>query len=54
MKKVFISREFDKKRNQKHIIFLCDHASNFIPKSYNSLGLSIKSIKLTYFMGHRS
>ena len=42
MKKVFISREFDKKRNQKHIIFLCDHASNFIPKSYNSLGLPSK------------
>ena len=42
MKKVFISREFDKKRNQKHIIFLCDHASNFIPKSYKNLGLSSK------------
>ena len=42
MKKVFISREFDKKRNQKHIIFLCDHASNFIPKSYNNLGLPSK------------
>ena len=42
MKKVFSSREFDKKRNQKHIIFLCDHASNFIPKSYNSLGLPSK------------
>ena len=42
MKKVFISGEFDKKRNPKHIIFLCDHASNYIPKSHNSLGLSSK------------
>ena len=42
MKKVFSSCEFDKKSNQKHIIFLCDHASNFIPKSYNNLGLPSK------------
>jgi len=42
MKKIFTSNEFDKKRSQKHIIFLCDHASNHIPKSYKSLGLSTK------------
>ena len=42
MKKIFSVGEFDKKRNQKHIIFLCDHASNHIPQTYNSLGLSSK------------
>ena len=42
MKKVFKANEFDKGRSQKHIIFLCDHASNYIPKSYKSLGLSGK------------
>ena len=42
MKKIFSVGEFDKKRNQKHIIFLCDHASNHIPQTYKSLGLSSK------------
>tara|TARA_B100001989_G_scaffold243317_1_gene210908 strand:+ start:523 stop:1263 length:741 start_codon:yes stop_codon:yes gene_type:complete len=42
MKKIFTAKEFDKKLNQKHIIFLCDHASNHIPKSFKKLGLSTK------------
>ena len=42
MKKVFSANEFDKKCSKRHIIFLCDHASNHIPKSYKSLGLSEK------------
>ena len=42
MKKVFSANEFDKKCSKRHIIFLCDHASNHIPKSYKSLGLSKK------------
>ena len=42
MKKVFSASEFDKKYSKRHIIFLCDHASNHIPKSYKSLGLSRK------------
>ena len=42
MKKIFIANEFDKKCNKKHIIFLCDHASNHIPKPYKRLGLSDK------------
>ena len=42
MKKVFSAHEFDKKYCKWHIIFICDHASNHIPKSYKSLGLSKK------------
>ena len=42
MKKIFTAGEFDKKKNQHHIIFLCDHASNYIPKSFKSLGLPTK------------
>jgi predicted N-formylglutamate amidohydrolase len=42
MKKVFSAHEFDKKYCKRHIIFICDHASNHIPKSYKSLGLSNK------------
>ena len=42
MKKVFSANEFDKKCSKRHIIFLCDHASNYIPKSYKSLGLPTK------------
>ena len=44
MKKVFTANEFDKRKGQKHIIFLCDHASNYIPKSYKGLGLSAKAL----------
>ena len=33
-------KEFEKKnRKKKHIIFICDHASNYIPKQYDYLGL---------------
>ena len=42
MKKIFTAKEFDKKSDKKHIIFLCDHASNYMPKSYKKLGLSTK------------
>tara|TARA_B100001115_G_scaffold45008_1_gene33453 strand:+ start:314 stop:1051 length:738 start_codon:yes stop_codon:yes gene_type:complete len=42
MKKIFTANEFDKKCNKNHIIFLCDHASNHIPKPYKRLGLSDK------------
>ncbi len=45
MKDVFTIKEFEKKnRQKKHIIFICDHASNFIPKKYNRLGLKEKDI----------
>ena len=44
MKKIFTANEFDKKGSQKHIIFLCDHASNWIPASYKNLGLSVKAL----------
>ena len=44
MKKTFTAKEFDKKTDEKHIIFLCDHASNYIPKSYDKLGLSTKDL----------
>lgn len=33
------------KNDQNNIILLCDHASHFIPKKYNKLGLSLKDIK---------
>ncbi len=42
MKKIFTAKEFDKKTDQKHLILICDHASNHIPKSYKNLGLSTK------------
>ena len=44
MKKIFTAKEFDEKTDQKHFIFLCDHASNYIPKSYKNLGLSTKAL----------
>ena len=45
MKEIFTIKEFKKKDSKKkHIIFICDHASNFIPKKYNFLGLKTKHI----------
>ena len=39
--KIFEKKEFDNRRVlDKHIIFICDHASNKIPKKFNNLGLS--------------
>ena len=49
MKKVFSANEFDKKCSKRHIIFLCDHASNHIPKSNKSLGLSKKVLNSHIF-----
>ena len=54
MKDVFTIKEFKKKDSKKkHIIFICDHASNFIPKKYNFLGLKTKQIKshIAYDLG---
>jgi len=40
MNDVFTIKEFEKKNRKKnHVIFICDHASNYIPKKYNLLGL---------------
>ena len=36
----FSINEFDKKKNKSHIIFICDHASNYIPHSFKKLGVS--------------
>ena len=42
MNDVYTIKEFQKKNRKKHLIFICDHASNFIPKKYNLLGLKKK------------
>ena len=45
MKQVFKSNEFDRiKKHKNHIIFICDHASNHIPKNFFNLGLTKKDI----------
>ncbi len=46
MNYVFTIKEFDKKnREKKHIVFICDHASNYMPKTYKKLGLSEDDFK---------
>lgn len=45
MPHVCFSKDFSKSQKfSTDIIFICDHASNFIPKSYNDLGLSKKNL----------
>ena len=46
MNDIFTIKEFKKKNRKKnHLIFICDHASNFIPSNYNNLGLEEKHLK---------
>ena len=46
MNDIFTIKEFKKKNRKKnHLIFICDHASNFIPPNYNNLGLEEKHLK---------
>ena len=45
MNKVFAINEFDNKKKKNHIIFICDHASNNIPISFNNLGLDKIALK---------
>ena len=40
MESVFFAKEFENKNLSNHIIFICDHASNHIPKKYQKLGVS--------------
>ncbi len=37
---VFSRGEFDLKKSKNCFIFICDHASNYIPKKFKNLGLS--------------
>jgi len=46
MNDIFTIKEFKKKNRKKnHLIFICDHASNFIPSNYKNLGLKEKHLK---------
>ncbi len=46
MKDAFTIKNFDRKKSgKKHIIFICDHASNYIPKKFKNLGLSSDHLK---------
>lgn len=46
MKNVFLIKSFGKEqKKENHIIFICDHATNLIPKELNSLGLESKFLK---------
>ena len=37
---------------KKHIIFICDHASNYMPQNYNYLGLKEKHILSHIYQKH--
>ena len=40
MEPVFFAKEFENKNLINHIVFICDHASNYIPQKYRKLGMS--------------
>ncbi len=45
MRNVFSTHQYDKGKGKNHIIFICDHASNLIPKCYFNLGLQKKLLR---------
>ncbi len=57
MTNIFFSEDFSKSEKfSTNIIFICDHASNFIPKNYKNLGLSKKHLKthIAYDIGAKN
>ena len=40
MEPVFFEKEFENKNLINHIVFICDHATNHIPRKYGKLGIS--------------
>jgi len=45
MKPVFFAKEFENNNLTNHIVFICDHASNYIPRRYHKLGISKIDLK---------
>ncbi len=45
MKNVFFAKQFTNKNFKDHIIFICDHATNFIPRNFKNLGVSRADLK---------
>ena len=45
MEAVFFEKEFENKNLTNHIIFICDHASNYIPRKYKRLGVSSSDLE---------
>ena len=56
MKNVFFTKEFANKNLKNHIVFICDHSTNYIPKKYNYLGLSRLKLKshIAYDIGAKN
>ena len=45
MEPVFFAKEFENKNFSNHIVFICDHASNYIPRKYRKLGISDSNLE---------
>ena len=45
MEPVFFAKEFENKKLINHIVFICDHASNYIPRKYKKLGISDSNLE---------
>ena len=57
MPSVYFSEDFSKSQKfNKSIIFICDHACNFIPVNYERLGLTINDLKthIAYDIGAKN
>ncbi len=56
MARVFFANDFIKKKSVKHLIFICDHATNYIPKKFKQLGITDRKLKshIAYDIGAKT
>ncbi len=56
MEPVFFAKEFENKNLINHIVFICDHASNYIPRKYRKLGISDSDLEshIAYDIGAKN
>ena len=56
MARVFFAKDFIKKKSVNNLIFICDHASNYIPKKFKQLGITKKELNshIAYDIGAKT
>ncbi len=56
MVRVFFANDFIKKKSVNNLIFICDHATNYIPKKFKQLGITDNKLKshIAYDIGAKT
>ncbi len=56
MARVFFAKDFIKKKSVNNLVFICDHATNYIPKKFKQLGISDRKLRshIAYDIGAKA